>query len=262
MKIGIISNKKTSNSLNLQKSLSNGFEEVSVDYDILNIDELKPGYDFICAIGGDGTILKASRYYAKSSTPVMGINSGRLGFLSVVSPKDIEKLPQVIKDKTFETEERMMLKSLNSTALNDIVIKGHTTSRTSKFDLYINNSLVSDYIADGIIVATPTGSTAYGLSAGGPVIHPELDAMVIVPICAHTMTARPLVVPATEKITIKSSDDALDVCFDGQEKYSELKSVDIERSEYRAKLAFPKRDDFYTVLKNKLHWGISPISDI
>ena len=232
-----------------------------MEYDVLNIDDLRSGYDFVCAIGGDGTILKVSRFYAKFSTPVMGINSGRLGFLSLVSPKEIDSIPRIIKEKTYETEDRMMLKSMGCTALNDIVIKGHTLSRTSKFDLYINDKLVSDYIADGIIVATPTGSTAYGLSAGGPVIHPELNAMVVVPICAHTMTARPLVVPATEKIVIKSSDELLDVSCDGQERFSEVKSVDIERSEYKAKLAFPKRDDFYTVLKNKLHWGVSPVSE-
>lgn len=262
MKVGIISNKKLKNSQTVLESLTKGFEEACVEYDVLSIEKLESGYDFICAIGGDGTILKVSRFYAKTSTPVMGINSGRLGFLSLVSPKDIWNLPEIIKNKTYETEDRMMLKSLGCTALNDIVIKGHTLSRTSKFDLYINDNLVSDYIADGIIVATPTGSTAYGLSAGGPVIHPELDAIVVVPICAHTMTARPLVIPATEKITIKSSDELLDVSCDGQERFSELTSLNIERSEFKAKLAFPKRDDFYTVLKNKLHWGISPVSDI
>ena len=258
--VAIITNDKIKKNETVVNILKDSFDKVSLSYEILNINELKSGYDFVCAIGGDGTILKASRFYARTETPVMGINFGRLGFLSLVTPEEAHCLGEVIKNKTYIIKERMMLKSGKYTALNDFVIKGHSHVRTSKFNLYINNSLVSDYIADGIIVATPTGSTAYGLSAGGPILYPSLNSMVIVPICAHTMTARPLVVPAEEKISVVSVDEMLDVSCDGQENIHEIKEFVIEQSEYRAKLAFPKDDNFYSVLQNKLHWGISPVS--
>ena len=150
-----------------------------------------------------------------------------------------------------------MLKSGKYTALNDFVIKGSECGRTSKFSLKINDKLICDYLADGIIISTPTGSTAYGLSAGGPVLEPSLDAFVIVPICPHTLTARPIVVPAKEKITI-CADIKLLVSADGQESYESEKEITIKKSNYQAKLALLKDTDFYSVLKNKLHWSTHP----
>ena len=261
MKIAVIPNKKVAHSNEVLEQLKLSLETSEIEYDILDMDNLKTGYDLVCAIGGDGTILKTSRFYAKYSTAVMGINLGRLGFLSLISPDDVSKIGTIIKNKEYTIRERMMLKSLDCSALNDIVIKGHSSARTSKFDLYINDRLVSDYIADGIIVSTPTGSTAYGLSAGGPILHPAVDAMVIVPICAHTMTARPLVVPADSTVTIKSSDETLDMICDGQTTVKELTEVKIEHDTNKAILAFPKNYKFYSVLRNKLHWGISPVSE-
>ncbi len=260
MKIAIVPNKKVSHTAEVLEQLKQSLEESKLDYDVLDIDNLKSGYDLVCAIGGDGTILKTSRFFAKTSTPVMGINLGRLGFLSLIPPSDAPKLGNLIKEKDYTLRERMMLKSQNCTALNDIVIKGHSSARTSKFDLFINDRHVSDYIADGIIVATPTGSTAYGLSAGGPILHPSVEAMVIVPICAHTMTARPLVVPANATVVIKSSDETLDMICDGQTTVKELTEVKIEHDDNKAVLAFPTNYKFYSVLQNKLHWGISPVS--
>ena len=261
MKTAIVYNKNIEKTNLVLNDLKNSFDKSGIEYDAIDLDDLKPGYDFVCAIGGDGTILKTSRFYSKTATPVMGINLGRLGFLSLISPKETDKIGEIIKTKDYNLRERMMLSSLDHTALNDIVIKGHSSARTSKFDLYINDKLVSDYIADGIIVSTPTGSTAYGLSAGGPILHPGLDAMVVVPICAHTMTARPLVIPGKEKVRITGEDETLDIIFDGQTTIKQLKEVNIERSENRAKLVFPNNYKFYSVLRNKLYWGISPISD-
>jgi NAD+ kinase len=117
---------------------------------------------------------------------------------------------------------------------------------------------VCDYIADGLIVSTPTGSTAYGLSAGGPVLHPELNAIVIVPICPHTLNARPLVVPSTELITVKTSDDLLSVSIDGFVTTKCVEKTSVKIAADKAKLAFLKNNNFYSVLRNKLHWGVSP----
>lgn len=260
MKIAIVSNSKIENSEEVIGEIAGSVSAAGLNYDILDINSLKDGYDFVCAIGGDGTILKTSRFYSESATPVMGINFGRLGFLSLFNSECIDKIGEIIKNKNYTIRERMLLTSMGNTALNDIVIKGHSSARTSKFNLYINGKLVSDYIADGIIVSTPTGSTAYGLSAGGPILHPGLDVMVIVPICAHTMTARPLVVPAKEKISVKTSDEKLDVIFDGQITVKELHKIDIERAVNKAQLAFPVDYKFYSVLRNKLSWGVSPVS--
>lgn len=261
MKIGIVLNKNISNIGEVLSKVENSLKLQSLNYDVLDLDSLKAGYDIICAIGGDGTILKVSRFYSETSTPVMGINLGRLGFLSLVSPESVNNIGEIIKNKQYVTRERMMLKSLDNTALNDIVIKGNSTARTSRFNLYINDNLMCDYVADGIIISTPTGSTAYGLSAGGPILHPGFDAMVIVPICAHTMSARPLVIPSKEIIKIKSEDETLDMTYDGQITVKKVKEVIIEKSPQKAKLVFPKDYKFYSVLHKKLRWGTSPISN-
>ena len=127
--------------------------------------------------------------------------------------------------------------------------------RTSIFGF--SKTEVCDYIADGLIIATPTGSTAYGLSAGGPVVYPTMDAIVIVPICPHTLNARPLVVPANETITVKTSDKLLSVSIDGFETEECVEKITIKAAERKTKLAFLKQGRFYEVLRDKLHWGIS-----
>ena len=275
MKLALVINHNVSNTKNvlskfeeeLQKNaleyevFEEELQKNALEYEVINVDNLKGGYDFICVIGGDGTILKTARYYANYGTPILGINLGRLGFLSQSGTNDIEKIIQCIKNKTYKVQERLMLKSNNFVALNDFVVKGCSTTRTSKFSLKINDKFVCDYIADGIIISTPTGSTAYGLSAGGPILSPDIDCLVIVPICPHTLTARPLVIPADEKITISSMDsmdELLNVAIDGQEYSDKIKEFNIEVSDKKAKLAFLTDDDFYSILRNKLHWGISP----
>ena len=231
-----------------------------ISADILDIDELKSGYDFVFVIGGDGTILKAARFYAKTSTPIFGINLGRLGFLSQSSKEEIKGSVEKILNGKYRIEERIMLQSGDKIALNDFVVKGTTTGRTSRFSLKINNKLVCDYLADGIIITTPTGSTAYGLSAGGPVISPSLKAFVIVPICPNTLSARPIVIPDNEIITICSDKDLTNyvASTDGQEFYEFAKEIEIKKSKYTAKLALLDGVEFYALLRNKLHWGISP----
>ena len=183
---------------------------------------------------------------------------GRLGFLSQAGVNEIDGVIEAIQENRFFTEDRIMLKSEDYIALNDFVIKGCNPSRTSKFFLEINGKFVCDYIADGLIISTPTGSTAYGLSAGGPVLHPGLDAIVIVPICPHTLNARPLVVPSREHLTVKTSDDLLSVSIDGFVTTQCVEKTSITIAPEKAKLAFLKNNNFYTVLRNKLHWGVSP----
>ena len=225
-----------------------------------DIDKLKNGVDFVIVIGGDGTFLKASRFYAKFSTPVFGINLGRLGFLSQAAARDLECTVAKILSGKFKVENRVMLTCEGKHALNDIVIKGSLSGRTSKFSLKINDKTVCDYLADGLIISTPTGSTAYGLSAGGPVLYPNLGAFVVVPICPHTLSVRPLVIPDSEKITIVAGEEnsTYFLSADGQEFSKWFTKLDIEKSEYEAKLVLLDDVDFYSVLKNKFGWGTSP----
>ena len=262
MKIAVVINHNVSNTKNVLSKFEEELQKNALEYEVINVDNLKGGYDFICVIGGDGTILKTARYYANYGTPILGINLGRLGFLSQSGTNDINRVIQCIKNQTYKVQKRLMLKSEKFVALNDFVVKGCSTTRTSKFSLKINDKFVCDYIADGIIISTPTGSTAYGLSAGGPILSPDIDCIVIVPICPHTLTARPLVIPANEKITISSMDELLNVAIDGQEYSDKIKEFNIEVSDKKAKLAFLTDDDFYSILRNKLHWGISPVSTI
>lgn len=257
---GICYNPEIAGALEAGLSIKNKLLDYRIEAQVFNIDELSAGFDFVFVIGGDGTILKAARFYAKNKTPIFGVNLGRLGFLSQASGDMLDDAVSKIVLEDFVIEDRVMLQTGSSIALNDIVIKGSSTGRTSRFSLKINDKSVCDYLADGIIVATPTGSTAYGLSAGGPVLTPGLKAFVIVPICPHTLTARPLVVPDSEKITVCTSekDKKYVISADGQEFCEASRIIEIVKSPYSAKLALLNNSDFYTILRDKLHWGESP----
>lgn len=258
-KFAICYNQEISHSIEIKDKLYSILVSKGINAEILNIDNLKAGFDFVFVIGGDGTILKTARFYAKCETPIFGINLGRLGFLSQSSKEDIEKSVDEILKGNFIIEDRIMLQSGNFTALNDFVIKGCDLGRTSRFSLKINDKFVCDYLADGIIISTPTGSTAYGLSAGGPVLSPSLNVFVIVPICPHTLNARPIVVPDCEKIVVSTDAKSKSVLStDGQELYEISSEIVIEKSVYTAKLALLKNSEFYSILRNKLHWAMPP----
>lgn len=256
MKINVVYNSQISGYKDALKRLETLLIERSVEFASFDVDSLEEFGEFTFVIGGDGTLLKAARFYAGS--PVLGINLGRLGFLAQAGVDEIETALESVLAGRYSVEERLMLESGESVALNDFVIKGCMTSRTSKFYLEINDKFVCDYIADGLIISTPTGSTAYGLSAGGPVLYPTLEGLVIVPICPHTLNARPLVVPVGEVLKVKTSDKLLSVAVDGFDTMECVKEISIKSSKKKAVLAFLNDDSFYSVLRNKLHWGISP----
>lgn len=252
-------NQEIAHSIEIKDKLTKILAQKGIEATTLNIDNLKAGFDFVFVIGGDGTILKTARFYAKYKTPVFGVNLGRLGFLSQSSKEEIENSVKKILNNDFIIEDRIMLESGNYTALNDFVIKGCDLGRTSRFSLKINGKLVCDYLADGVIVSTPTGSTAYGLSAGGPVLSPLLKAFTIVPICPHTLTARPIVVPDCEEITVCTDKKMQYVLStDGQELYEFDNEVKIKKAPYPARLALLKGTEFYSILQNKLHWAMPP----
>ncbi|MBR1681612.1 NAD(+)/NADH kinase [bacterium] len=260
-KIAVVFNESVKNPYPVLQTLEQALIDKGANPEVLELKELKYGFDFVFAVGGDGTILHVAKFYGMSQTPVLGINLGRLGFLSQVNANNIQYAVDCVYDNKYHVEKRLMLKSGSHTALNDFVIKGQSKTRSAKFVLKINDKFVCDYIADGLIISTPTGSTAYGLSAGGPVLYPNLEAFVLVPVCPHTLTARPIVVPSDEKITITSFEDdvnAFNLIVDGSENIETDKNISIEKSDYTAHLALLEDEIFYSVLRDKLNWGVSP----
>ena len=256
-KIGIIYNPEIQNSKETAEKFLNKLQNAK----LFSINELKNDIDLAIAIGGDGSFLKVARFYSEFDIPILGINMGRLGYLAQVKPDEIDDVIKKIRLNQYEIENRIMLRALNKTALNDIVVKGKTCSRTATLDLYINNKLLCSYVSDGLIVSTPTGSTAYSLSAGGPIISPELNCFLIIPICPHTLNTRPVVIPISETITIKNHENSkLNVSFDGQVDINIDNEIQIEKNNFKAKILIlnQQKNKFYDILKEKLHWSLSP----
>ena len=258
MRINLIFNKYIPDYKKALETIEQALLSSNIEFETFDLEKMEHFGDMTFVIGGDGTLLRAARFYAKENIPVLGINVGRLGFLAQAGVNEIKGVIEAVQEGRYCIEDRIMLQSGEYIALNDFVIKGCNPSRTSKFFLEINGKFVCDYIADGLIISTPTGSTAYGLSAGGPVLHPELNAIVIVPICPHTLNARPLVVPSGEHITVKTSDELLSVSIDGFVTTQCTEKTSVKLAADKAKLVFLKKDNFYSVLRNKLHWGVSP----
>ena len=225
--------------------------------------------DLIIAVGGDGTMLHAAGLAADVDVLLLGINRGRLGFLADVSPAAmLESLDQVLGGN-FTTESRLQLEAKvtaadgsekTALALNDVVLQRRETGRMLDFETRIANRYVNTHMGDGLIAATPTGSTAYALSCGGPIIQPQLDAIVVVPICPHTLSDRPIVIPANQEIEVQllaREDTKAEVSVDGH-TLGELTPDDslvIRESEHRITLIHPPGYDFYEILRSKLHWG-------
>jgi NAD+ kinase len=224
--------------------------------------------DLVVAVGGDGTLLHAARMAALADVPVLGVNRGRLGFLADVGPeKMIESVEDALAGRCH-AERRMLLsahltaegRSIDALGLNDVVVTKRETGRTVDVRTWVNGAYVNTHGGDGFIVATPTGSTAYALSCGGPIVHPSLDAIVLVPVSPHTLSDRPIVVPAGSVVEIELSDrfdTQAQVACDGHvlcdlEPGTRLR---IERAKVTATLLHPPGHDYYRILRSKLHWG-------
>lgn len=228
--------------------------------------------DLAIVVGGDGTLLKAGRLLADKGIPVIGINLGRLGFLVDVSPDRIadQLSPILAGASTMETRSLLYAEAFRenqslgaSMAFNDVVLHARDDVRMIQFDTHIDGVFVNTQRADGMVVATPTGSTAYALSSGGPILHPSLDALVLVPICPHTLSNRPIVISNKSRITItmgESREVGARVSFDGQANIR-LKSGDkvvIRQQEHTLQLLHPKDYDYFRILRNKLGWSVRP----
>jgi NAD+ kinase len=225
--------------------------------------------DLIIVVGGDGNILGAARTLAPFGVPILGVNRGRLGFLADVSPDDIETQVGEVLQGDFSVEEHFLLEGEISTdgkvvaegaALNEIVVHPGTLPRMLEFDLFIDGKFVYTQHSDGLIISTPTGSTAYSLSAGGPIMHPSLDAIVLVPMFPHTLNSRPIVIPGDCEIRIAMSPEIrsnAQVSFDSQldVEAGPGDAIVVRKRNDRLKLIHPPGHSFYEVCRSKLDWA-------
>ena len=218
--------------------------------------------DYVLAIGGDGTILRAAKYAAVNGKPVLGVNTGRLGFMAAIEPNETSALSSLFTGQYF-VEERMLLSvTVNDEqaplyALNDAVISRGSSSRILDFDVALNGRHIVTYFADGVIVSTPTGSTAYSLSAGGPVVDPHMNCLIITPICPHSLFSRSIVLHEGSSVRVFTKPGATDPPFlavDGEpgRQLRHGDAVKIEKAGLSARFIRFKPNEFYDVLNEKL----------
>lgn len=253
-------NPEIKNAKRVMEKLSDILSAYNTEFVVYDIDNLSYSCNFAFVIGGDGTILKAARYFSKYNVSIFGINLGHLGFLSQGSENNLEFAVERILRNDYKIESRLMLECGKYNALNDFVVKGEISSRATNFLLEIDGKFVCEYYADGIIISTPTGSSAYSMAAGGPILTPDTDVIGIIPICPHTFSARPIVVSSNSSIKIISCpEQKYIVSADGQEVFDFENYIIIHKSKNFARLALLNDNDFFEILRNKLHWGIFPI---
>jgi NAD+ kinase len=232
--------------------------------DSIQARELGDLCDLIIVVGGDGTLLHAARELALADVPLLGINLGRLGFLVDISPDELEDHLDQILAGEYRVDSRTMLDvhsdGIEGRAVNDVVVHKWNSVRMVELETYIDGQFVNAQRSDGVIVSTPTGSTAYALSGGGPLVHPALDALLLVPICPHTLSNRPLVVGGDSEIELRIRDyepHQVRLTCDGQVNLptADGSPIRIRRAPHRLKLLHPLGHDPYRILRAKLGWA-------
>ncbi len=246
------------------------FEHPENQINSVDLDLLVASADLVISLGGDGTLLTAARALVNKSTPLLGINLGRLGFLADVSFEHFEThLDEVVKGR-YSVEKRFFIEGeflsgeqrlSSNIALNDIILHSHETSSMMEYEISSGGSLIHVQRSDGVIVTTPTGSTAYALSGGGPIMHPSLETLAIVPICPHTLSNRPIVLPASQTIEVKLGPEsqAAKVSYDGHHHVimDNQSKIRITRYSEPLTLLHPEDYDYFQVLRAKLYWSAS-----
>jgi NAD+ kinase len=226
--------------------------------------------DALITLGGDGTLLRGARLLGGREVPILGVNLGRVGFLTSAARESFVHAMEALAAGRYAIERRQVLRAMIrgedggerslTNALNDVVVHKGGVARVVRLRVTIGGEEVGPYSADGIVVATPTGSTAYSLSAGGPIVVPGVEALIVTPICAHTLAVRPLVIPATSEVTLEPiapwADDLL-VSFDGQVGTTLIAGdkAHVRRADHRVHLVRLEGDSFFELMRAKLHWG-------
>jgi NAD+ kinase len=225
--------------------------------------------DLAIAIGGDGTMLYASRLARDTGTPILGVNRGRLGFLADITPDEMVSSVDQVLAGHYQRDSRMLLEARFKTAdgtvtrelgLNDVVVQRAANRGMVDFSTHVAGQYVNTHSGDGLIVATPTGSTAYALSCGGPILEPHIEAVALVPICPHTLTDRPIVIPASQDIAIRllhRDETSAEITVDGSHIGTMLPgdALTVAASDKRITMLHPPGHDFYGILRSKLFWG-------
>ncbi len=282
--IGIISNNKNKRALSIAKEIYDFLIGKKINVFLLDGDKMPDIYklpallekdftsqvDSLISVGGDGTFLRASKYSFKREIPIMGINVGNLGFLAEVSIENMYKAIEYVLEETYEIEDRMLIEAViyrNEKIISDdnnpyIALNEFTINRTMfakliTVEVIINDFPVMNFRADGVIISTPTGSTAYSLSAGGPVVEPKNEVMIVTPICAHTLCSRSIVIsPKNElKVRIKARNKNASLNVDGVRKNVDIQPEDIfkiKKSNLKLKLITFDKDIFFKIFKDKL----------
>lgn len=235
--------------------------------------EIAKHCDLVVVVGGDGTMLDAGRALGESGIPLLGINQGRLGFMVDIPPETMRDALAAVLDGEHKIEERLILQAriLRAgkspgplrLAINDVVVRNQATIRMLEFETWLDQEFISSHRADGIIVTSPTGSSAYALSGGGPLLHPSLSAIGLVPICPHTLSDRPIVVGSDKpiRLVVHGADrvQAM-VSFDGQtnERLASGDSVEVSRAPFPLRMIHPAGHSHFRILRDKLRWGSGP----
>lgn len=281
-KIGIISKPRKEDAghilSELVKWLKDKGTEPLMDQETANLIEITSPYsrqdiaalsEFVIVLGGDGTLLSVARLIGARGTPILGVNLGSLGFLTEVTLDEMYPLLEDILLGKMIIDERGMLEAAirregqeitRYTVLNDVVINKGALARMILMETRVDGRLLNTYRADGLIISTPTGSTAYSLSAGGPIVYPTVGAVIISPICPHTLTNRPIVLPedVSIEVTLRTEDEDVLVTLDGQEGH-QIKFMDtvaIKKIKGTTRLILSPKKDYYQILRQKLRWGV------
>jgi NAD+ kinase len=245
-------------------------DNLKIEIERVPIDELPKTSDVIVSLGGDGTMLSSARAVKSTGIPILGINLGSLGFLTQLTPKVLEQTLSLVLEGKYILEKRMVAKvelengqELESPfALNDIVVDRGSISRIINLDLYADDYFICSYAADGLIISTPTGSTAYSLAAGGPILNPLMNAFIVSPISAFSLTTRPIIFPDSNILRVvtrsKHSDPVL--TLDGQVScnLSRESSFIVRKAGHCINFVVFRNNSFYDILRSKLHWGLLP----
>lgn len=231
-------------------------------------EEIPALVDMVIVLGGDGTLISVARQVGSHSTPIVGVNLGQLGFLTEITRDELPDMLERIIAEDYQVTDRMMLEAAirrdgeivgQFTVLNDVVINKGALARIIDMETYVDGRYLTSYKADGLIVSTPTGSTGYNLAAGGPIIYPDINSLLITPICPHMLTNRPIMVWSRSliEIKIKFEDDVVFFTGDGQVGRKLLPGdvVEVSRSESRTRLVASPSKDYFEILRTKLSWG-------
>ena len=269
--IALLSNNKKNKATETNALILKWLEAKGIQVSELAFDEvqsLPSDLDLVIAIGGDGTMLHAARLTAPANIPLVGVNRGYLGFLADIKPDTFaEDLESIFSGKGIP-EKRILLTArlyrsdvliAEAEALNDVVVKNDNAGRMMHFDTTVNKEYLTAHFGDGLIIATPTGSTAYALSCGGPILSPDTQVISLTPICPHTLTDRPIVLPSTSDIELKLNPrtDSAVISLDGQE-FGNLEQgmrLVVTEAKDRLSLIHPAHYNYYEILRSKLHWG-------